>query len=173
MDDSIATPSDSNYQTAAGGASKFLADLPSRGLFSSTVHSSNLGGMRVYVCDHNTSPPENQLIKTNQTNILIRSLVLKKQKGESSSKNARGTAANESSSKRVAERGLDGRASAKRAMTNNQVGSRQEAGSKSQVPEKDIQFLTVERLRALLKEKGLSLKGKKGELIARLKGING
>ena len=36
-----------------------------------------------------------------------------------------------------------------------------DAGSKSQVPEKDIQFLTVERLRALLKEKGLSIKGKK------------
>ena len=30
--------------------------------------------------------PEGQLIKTNQQNILIRSLLLKKQKGESSSK---------------------------------------------------------------------------------------
>lgn len=34
-------------------------------------------------------------------------------------------------------------------------------GSRSRVPEKDFQSLTVERLRALLKEKGLSRNGKK------------
>ena len=37
-------------------------------------------------------------------------------------------------------------------------------GSKSRVSEKDFQSLTVERLRALLKEKGLSLKGKKASV---------
>lgn len=41
-----------------------------------------------------------QLIKTNQLNILIRSLVLKKQKGDSSSKDAKGISMNESSRKR-------------------------------------------------------------------------
>ncbi|XP_028552377.1 uncharacterized protein LOC110096453 isoform X2 [Dendrobium catenatum] len=65
-------------EMAAGGASKFLTNLPSRGLFSSAVLSSNLGSMRVYVCDHDTSPPEEQLIKTNATNILIRSLQINK-----------------------------------------------------------------------------------------------
>ncbi|XP_059657387.1 uncharacterized protein LOC132303948 [Cornus florida] len=169
MEGSSAPPSISNQQT--GGASKFLADLPSRGLFSSTVLSSNPGGMRVYICDHNTSPPEDQLIKTNQMNILIRSLMLKKQKGDSSSKDVKSLAANEASRKRVAERALDGRPSAKRAITNNQAGTRQE-GSKSRGPDKDFQSLTVERLRALLREKGLSLKGKKDELIARLRGTN-
>ncbi|CAK9170292.1 unnamed protein product [Ilex paraguariensis] len=173
MDGSSVPPSGSNNPTAGGGAAKFLADLPSCGLFSSTVLSSNPGGMRVYVCDHNTSPPENQLIKTNQTNILIRSLMLKKQKGDSNSKDVRGTAANESSRKRAAEKALDSRASAKRAITNNHAGSQPEAGSKSRVPEKDIQSLTVDRLRALLREKGLSLKGKKDELVARLRGVNG
>lgn len=34
-------------------------------------------------------------------------------------------------------------------------------GSKSRPHDKDFQSLTVERLRALLKEKGLSVKGKK------------
>ncbi|KAA8542128.1 hypothetical protein F0562_023280 [Nyssa sinensis] len=170
MDGSSAPPSDSN--PTAGGASKYIADLPSRGLFSSTFLSSNPGGMRVYICDHDTSPPEDQLIQTNQTNILIRSLMLKKQKGDSSSKDVKGIAANESSRKRPSERALDGRASAKRAITNTQVGIQQE-GSKSRAPDKNFQSLTVERLRALLKEKGLSVKGKKDELIARLRGANG
>ncbi|PSS07678.1 Nucleolin like [Actinidia chinensis var. chinensis] len=162
-------PVDSN--PTACGASKYLAGLPSRGLFSSTVIASNPGGMRVYICDHDTSPPDEQLIKTNQKNILIRSLMLKKQKGDSSSKDVKGTSPSEASRKRPAERALDGRASAKRATT-SQASSRQE-GSKSRVPEKDFQSLTVERLRALLKEKGLSMKGKKDELIARLRGGNG
>ncbi|KAL3512580.1 hypothetical protein ACH5RR_025297 [Cinchona calisaya] len=172
MEGSSPLPSDSNSQSspAAGdGAAKFLANLPSRGLFSSTVLTSNPGGMRVYICDHDTSPPEEQLIKTNQTNILIRSLMLKKQKGDSSSKDGKANSANESSRKRAGDRALDSRA--KRAMTSSQVASRQE-GSKSRLPEKDLQSLTVERIRALLKERGLSLKGRKDELIARLKGTN-
>ncbi|KVH98148.1 Ubiquitin ligase, Det1/DDB1-complexing [Cynara cardunculus var. scolymus] len=72
--DGSATPSKN-----PDGASKFLIDLPSKGLFSSSVISSNLGGMQVYVTDHDTSPPENQVIKTDQVNILIRSLLLKQQ----------------------------------------------------------------------------------------------
>ncbi|KAI5664896.1 hypothetical protein M9H77_24219 [Catharanthus roseus] len=160
-----------------GGASNFLANLPSRGLFSSTVLSSNPGGMRVYICDHETSPPEDQLIKTNQTNILIRSLMLKKQKGDSSSKDGKVIAGKESSRKRAAEKALDGRG--KRASTSTETVSRQD-GSKPHLggAQKDLQNLTVERLRALLREKGLSLRGRKAsiwhceqhdELIARLR----
>ncbi|KAI4336311.1 hypothetical protein L6164_014850 [Bauhinia variegata] len=163
MESSSAQPSDTN--PVSSGACQFLTNLPSRGLFSSTVITSNPGGMRVYICDHNTSPPDDQHIKTNQQNILIRSLTLRKQKSDSRSKD--GT---EVSRKRAAEKVLDGRASAKR--TNNQVNSRQE-GSSSQTSNRDFQSLTVERLRALLKAKGLSVKGKKDELIARLKGANG
>lgn len=114
--------------------------------------------------------PDDQLIKTNQTNILIRSLTLKKQKAESSSKDVKGSTASEASRKRClgscfilsssftmdiqatgvcffhvcildlldlihfilsftffrpGERALDGRASAKRAATDTQVGSPQ------------------------------------------------
>ncbi|KAM7480137.1 hypothetical protein LguiA_028350 [Lonicera macranthoides] len=163
----------SELNPTAAGASKFLSHLPSRGLFSSSiVPSSNPGRMRVYMCDHETSPPEDQLIKTNQMNILIRSLMLKKQKCESSSKDVKGTAINEGSRKRAAEIALVGKASAKRAMSNTQRGSRQD-GSKSCSSDKDFQCLKVERLRALLKEKGLSVRGKKGELIARLRSGNG
>lgn len=109
--------------------------------------------MRGYMCEHNTSPPENQVIKTNQTNILIRSLTIKK--------DGKATPSTEVSKKRAALP-MDGKS--KRAMTN----SRQE-GSSTRTPVKEFLGLTVERLRALLKDRGLSTKGKKDELIARLK----
>ncbi|KAL2482605.1 DET1- and DDB1-associated protein 1 [Forsythia ovata] len=50
------------------------------------------GGMRVYICDHDASPPEDQLITTNQMNILIRSFMLKNQKSVSCSKDGKATA---------------------------------------------------------------------------------
>ncbi|KAK4436863.1 hypothetical protein Salat_0020200 [Sesamum alatum] len=161
-------PFDASNPTAgsSGGASKFLANLPSRGLLSSTILSSNPGGMRVYICDHDTSPPEDQLIRTNQTNILIRSLMLKNQKGDT--KDGKGTSSNQGSRKRAAEKALD-KAAGKKAMSSSQLGASQEASSR--VLDKDLQSLTVDRLRALLKERGLSVKGKKDELIARLRGV--
>ncbi|KAL4364251.1 hypothetical protein GQ457_04G036110 [Hibiscus cannabinus] len=145
------------------GASELLFNLPSRGHLSSTVISSNLGGMRFYICEHDTSPPESQHIKTNQQNILIRSLMLNDKNGDSSSKDVK--AAAEGPRKRAAERVMDSRASAKKANT--------QEGSSSRAAEKDYNSLTVERLRALLRERGLSPKGKKDELIARLKCVNG
>ncbi|GLT75262.1 hypothetical protein SLA2020_469980 [Shorea laevis] len=154
-------PSDPNQRPS--GASKFLANLPSRGLFSSTVLSSNLGGMRVYICEHNTSPPEDQKIETNQQNILIRSLLLNGKKGDSSSKDVK--LASEDHRKRTVERAMDTRASAKKAKTNIS----QPEGSNGCAGEIYLRTLTVDRLRALLKEKGLSPKGKKDELIQRLK----
>ncbi|XP_023553647.1 uncharacterized protein LOC111811137 isoform X2 [Cucurbita pepo subsp. pepo] len=153
----------SSASSSAPGASKFLGDLPSHGYFSSTVPSSNPGSMRVYICLHDTSPPEDQEIKTNQQNILIRSLMLK----NSSSKDGKGVAAAESSRKRAGEKISDSRA--KRAV---QVRSTKGASS-SATPSKDLQSLTVERLRALLKAKGLSLKGRKDDLIARLRSVDG
>ncbi|XP_058093231.1 uncharacterized protein LOC131239512 isoform X2 [Magnolia sinica] len=149
------------------GASKYLANLPSRGLFSSTVLSSNPGGMRVYICDHDTSPPEEQLIKTNQTNILIRSLTLKKQKTDCSPKDVKAKyTAEGTKGKRSAERTADGRVSAKRANMTNASGLPREGSS---ISPSEFQCLTVERLRSLLKERGLPTKGKKDELITRLK----
>uniref|UniRef100_A0A6N2MVL2 DET1- and DDB1-associated protein 1 domain-containing protein n=1 Tax=Salix viminalis TaxID=40686 RepID=A0A6N2MVL2_SALVM len=149
METSSSHPSDSNPKAA--GASRFLANLPSRGFLSSAVSSSNLGGMRVYICEHDTSPPEGQQIRTNQTNILIRSLQLNKQKGDSSSKDVKGVAASEGSRKRGAEKALNSRASAKRG--NNQIGSLQDE-SDTLTSDKEYYSLTVERLRALLKERG-------------------
>ncbi|KAK4752996.1 hypothetical protein SAY87_021794 [Trapa incisa] len=148
-------------------ASKLLANLPSRGLLSSAAISSNPGGMRVYMCDHDTAPPEGQLIKTNQQNILIRALTLRKQRGETSSKNAKGVTSGEGSSrKRASERLLDNGGSAKRPSSH--ASSRQD-GSNANIADQDLHILTVERLRALLRERGLSQRGKKDELITRLK----
>ncbi|XP_039042393.1 uncharacterized protein LOC120181297 isoform X2 [Hibiscus syriacus] len=150
-----------HFDKPSSGASKFLFNLPSCGHLSSTVISSNLGGMRVYICENDTSPPESQLIKTNQQNILIRSLTLNDKNGDSCSKVMK--AAAEGPRKRAAERVMDSRISAKKANTRE--------GSSSRAAE-EYHSLTVERLRALLRERGLSPKGKKDELIARLKCVN-
>ncbi|XP_050377510.1 uncharacterized protein LOC126794776 [Argentina anserina] len=161
-------PSDSN--PTASGASISLQNLPSRGLFSAPVLSLNPGRMRVCVCEYETSLPEDEHIKTNQQNILIRSLKLKKQKEkvDSSSKDMKVAGAAEGLRKRVAERGLDHRAPAKKATMQPRLEE-----SSSQAANRDFQGLTVERLRALLKAKGLSVKGKKDELIARLRSSSG
>ncbi|CAM9002175.1 unnamed protein product [Rhodiola kirilowii] len=155
---STSTPSGTNSPLSE--APKLLVNLPSRGFFSSHVISSNLGGLRVYMCDRDTAPPDEQLITTNQTNILIRSLTLKKKKADSKSPSR------ENSKKRASETALDGRS--KRAVTNKQSSTRHEA-LKSSASVKEYHNLTVERLRALLKERGLSVKGKKDELITRLR----
>ncbi|KAI3885266.1 hypothetical protein MKW98_002658 [Papaver atlanticum] len=160
-----------------GTASDYLTNLPSRGLLSSTVLSSNLGGMRVYICEHDTSPPEDQVIKTNQTNILIRSLTLKNQKNNKpktpSVKDTKSTTGNVKG-KRVAESAAEGNAPAKRANLSISTGNPKPAeGSRTRSTtssSKDsYQTMTVERLRTLLKERGLMVKGKKDELIARLR----
>ncbi|KAJ6800151.1 uncharacterized protein M6B38_205065 [Iris pallida] len=211
----------------AGRASSLLANLPSRGLLSSTVLSSNLGGIRVYVCDHDTSPPEEQLIKTNTTNILIRALQINKQKSD-----AKDAASKGNKGKRSAGRSLESRTPAKRANTGGASSSTRLyfgislclvfkssfvfvgvlsswtnrsyyqlhwvpdhvyipliyifgllyysifrsknyfsdlEGSSSRFSEKTLQAMTVERLRGLLKERGLSPKGKKDELVSRLR----
>ncbi|KAG6410606.1 hypothetical protein SASPL_128668 [Salvia splendens] len=123
-----------------GGASKFLANLPSRGNFSSTVLSSCLAN--------------NQVIRTNQTNILIRSLMLMKQKGDSGSKDGKGAGSSQGSRKRAAEKSLDGKDVGKKAMFSTQHGSSQE-----------LQSLTVDKLRALLRDKGLSATGRKARRV--------
>lgn len=160
-----ARPAAGASDRTVAGASKYLANLPSHGLFAAVT--SNPGGMRVYVCDHDTSPPDDQVIKTNTTNILIRALQLNKQRSEEV--NAK-TAAVSIRGKRSAFRLYDGRNPAKRANTGSASGTSGQEGSSIGVPEKALHSLTVERLRALLKERGLSLRGKKDELIARLKG---
>ncbi|OAY64987.1 hypothetical protein ACMD2_17695 [Ananas comosus] len=141
----------------AEGAAKFLVGLPSRGNFSSTIPSSNLGGIRVYVCEHDTDPPEGQIVKTDTTNILIRSLQISKQKSEANDAKA----AERGKGKRSGARNSDGRSPAKRANTGAAVASSRQGGFSEQT----LQSMTVERLRALLKEKGLSTRGKKARTL--------
>ncbi|KAL7099246.1 hypothetical protein ACP275_09G071300 [Erythranthe tilingii] len=116
------SPSDSTDTAAdsTDGPSKFLADLPSRGFFSSAVVSSNPGEMPVYICDHDTSPPDDQIIKTNQTHILVRSLMLKNQKDDSGSNDAKVAPVNQVSRKRPAEKPLD-KAEGKKPMSRAQL----------------------------------------------------
>eukprot|EP01018_Ginkgo_biloba_P024608 Gb_37457 [translate_table: standard] len=152
-------------------AGQYLVDLPSRGFFGSSVFpSSNPDGLRVYVCDHDTAPPEDQVIKTDSTNILIRSLTLKKAKADAKPRdNKRKTLVENGKGKRPAEKPLDDKLTVKRANSSGITVSSKKEGSSSRLPDRELQNCTVDKLRALLKERGLPTKGKKDELIARLK----
>ncbi|KAL8042579.1 hypothetical protein ABFX02_09G062100 [Erythranthe guttata] len=121
-DSTVSSPPDATDTAAdsTDGPSKFLADLPSRGFFSSPVVSSNPEEMPVYICDHDTSPPDDQLIKTNQTHILVRSLMLKNQKDDPGSKDAKVAPVNQVSRKRPAEKPLD-KAEGKKPMSRAQL----------------------------------------------------
>lgn len=158
-------------KSGEGGAAKFLAGMPSRGNFSSSSVSSNLGGFRVYVCEHSTEPPEGQVIKTDSTNILIRHLQLK-QKGEAKDADSR-TPGENTRGKRSAARSLDVNNSAKRANLGTNSGSSAYEETISGFSQHTLQSFTVERLRALLRQGGLSTKGKKDELITRLRESQG
>lgn len=162
-----------NGVVSGAGAGHLLLDLPSRGYFSSSTASAALSapvGLRLYVCDHETSPPDEQIIKTDPTNILIRSLTIKKAKGDLKAKEKPKSGADSSKGKRPAERATDDKSLAKRANTGSGTSSsRKEGGGASSLSEKDIQGCTVEKLRSMLKERNLPRTGKKEELIARLK----
>lgn len=158
-----------NGFVAGVGAEQSLRDLPSRGYFCSPVSSLNPVALRVYVCDHDTSPPDNQFIQTDPTNILIRSLTLKKAKGDSKDKERIKSATDSNKGKRPAERVAEDKIVAKRVNMGSGASSSRKEGGLGSLSDKDIQGYTVEKLRLLLKERNLPRTGKKEELIARLK----
>uniref|UniRef100_A0ACD6AMK0 Uncharacterized protein n=2 Tax=Avena sativa TaxID=4498 RepID=A0ACD6AMK0_AVESA len=145
-------------------AAKFLAGLPSRGNFSSSSISSSLGGLRVYVCEHDTDPPEGQVIETDTTNILIRHLQLKKKESEAKDTGSR-IPGESSKGKRSAARSLDVQNSSKKPNLGNSSAEEAISGFSQHT----LQSFTVERLRALLRQRGFTAKGKKDELITRLR----
>ncbi|XP_074572061.1 protein LOWER TEMPERATURE 1-like [Curcuma longa] len=148
----------------AGAASKHLFGLPSRGFFSSPVLSSNPGGMRVYVCERETAPPEGQVIETDTTNILIRALQI------NNLKNATFKSSTDGCTSKRSFRTSEGRVSPKKMKNNSMSITSHQGSSSTEFSEKTLQTMTVETLRTLLKDRGFSPKGRKDELIARLKG---
>lgn len=105
------------------------------------------------------------MIETDTTNILIRHLQLKKK--ESEAKDSR-TPGENGKGKRSAARSLDGQHSSKKPnLSTSGLPSSEEAISG--FSQHTLQSFTVERLRALLRQRGLPTKGKKDELITRLR----
>lgn len=141
----------------------FLEGLPVRGnLTEGAVCLSKR--VPTYVCDHDTSAPAHQVITTDTTNILIRSLRIKRGKEEGSKQDRAGNG------KRTADSPLDNLARPQKRA----AGKGKEEEPKGQkMSEKELEALTVDKLKALLKEKGCTVKGKKEELLARVKKLMG
>ncbi|MQL79792.1 hypothetical protein Taro_012248 [Colocasia esculenta] len=89
---------------------------------------------------------EEQLIKTNSTNILIRSLQLNKQRSDAKEGKAKATAES-NRSKRVAERTLEGRSSAKKANVASGSASTGQDGSRLVPSDKELQDELISRLK--------------------------
>ncbi|CAL4892402.1 unnamed protein product [Urochloa decumbens] len=155
-------------KSSEGRTSSLLAGLPSRGNFTESDIASSMGGLKVYICLHDTTPPEGQVVKTDTNNILIRALQLNKHKSEA--KDVSCKTPGESSR---GKRNLDGKNPSKRPNIGSSAGSSAHEESSSGFSELTLQSFTVEKLRSLLKERGLSPKGKKDELIARLREASG
>ncbi|KAG2629117.1 uncharacterized protein LOC120699396 isoform X2 [Panicum virgatum] len=151
-----------------GRTSSLLAGLPSTGNFTESNIASSMGGLKVYICLHDTAPPEGQVVKTDTNNILIRALQLNKHKSEAKDASCK-TPGESSRGKRNAARNLDGKNPSKRPNIGSAGGSSAHEEPSSGFSELLLQSFTVEKLRSLLKERGLSPKGKKDELIARLR----
>ncbi|CAL5093759.1 unnamed protein product [Urochloa decumbens] len=159
-------------KSSEGRTSSLLAGLPSRGNFTESDIASSMGGLKVYICLHDTTPPEGQVVKTDTNNILIRALQLNKHKSEAKDVSCK-TPGESSRGKRNAARNLDGKNPSKRPNIGSSAGSSAHEESSSGFSELMLQSFTVEKLRSLLKERGLSPKGKKDELIARLREASG
>ncbi|CAN6333841.1 unnamed protein product [Urochloa humidicola] len=155
-----------------GRTSSLLAGLPCRGNFTESDIASSMGGLKVYICLHDTAPPEGQVVKTDTDNILIRALQLNKHKSEAKDVSCK-TLGESSRGKRNAARNLDGKNPSKRPNIGSSAGSSAHEESSPSFSELTLQSFTVEKLRSLLKERGLSPKGKKDELIARLREASG
>ncbi|KAL6623167.1 hypothetical protein ACP70R_033046 [Stipagrostis hirtigluma subsp. patula] len=145
---------------AEGRTASLLAGLPSRGNSTEIDISSSMGGLKVYLCLHDTAPPEGQVVKTDTNNILIRALQLNKQKSEGRDVSCK-TPGETSRGKRSAARNLDGKNPSKRPNTGSSAGSAAHEERSPCLSEQTLQSFTVEKLRSLLKERGLSPKGKK------------
>ncbi|UPR04559.1 hypothetical protein HOP50_16g79010 [Chloropicon primus] len=78
---------DKEKETSLGSCPE--EDLEACGGVGGVVH----GRFRRYVCDHNTKPPGDQTIKSESQPILIRSLLLRKGKGQQKKRKAGGSPA--------------------------------------------------------------------------------
>mmetsp|Transcript_22230 Transcript_22230/g.37140 ORF Transcript_22230/g.37140 Transcript_22230/m.37140 type:complete len:177 (+) Transcript_22230:282-812(+) len=156
-----------------------LDGLPSRGYFTSgNGNFLRVGAQRMptYVCEHDTAPPEHQVITTDPTNILIRDLLHKKHKEERQKGKSESDSKGKSESDPKGKRPADGTISPepKRLFTNASAvasgsGQRGTSSSKnSSFTEVELNEMTVDKLKALLRDKGQVTKGKKEELIHRV-----
>mmetsp|Transcript_4763 Transcript_4763/g.13238 ORF Transcript_4763/g.13238 Transcript_4763/m.13238 type:complete len:84 (+) Transcript_4763:497-748(+) len=64
-------------------AGLLLEDLPSRGKIpsSTALRLSFSKTPTTYICDHDTEPPEGQVVQQDHTNVIVRALQLKKDGG--------------------------------------------------------------------------------------------
>lgn len=132
--------------------SGLLDNLPSRGLCSAPRPALH-GAPRVYVPVHDTAPPADQVVRTDATSLLIRSLTQHREREE----RARKAGAPAAGDKRGGD-GATGAPAAKRPAVELPSEPLTAAA---------IRAFTVPQLKAALQRKGLPVSGKKARPPAR------
>ncbi|KAG7669385.1 hypothetical protein Ndes2526B_g05704 [Nannochloris sp. 'desiccata'] len=156
----------------------FLKNLPSRGLLTSVQPGSAFVSAPVpYIAAHNTAPPPDQVVKTDPTSLLIKSLQSRKAKEDGMKKKTTRQPADKG--KRPAEGAADGEGSkpAKKGTGASDAGPSNapaQAGPSTLPPaetEYTIELLskkTIKDLQAILKAWSIPISGKKDDLVHRI-----
>ena len=154
-----------------------LANLPVRGDFFTRYErgTPTMVEPPAYVCDHDTEPPQHQVIGSDKTNVLIRFLTLKKNKEErakdaaAKGKKAVSGHANDKG-KRPADALDEPDRPNKRPAFESYVETARRARDLASEPYTlaELQSKKMEELRDILKNKNQPLKGRKDELIQRI-----
>eukprot|EP00887_Chlorella_sp_A99_P001386 scaffold8.g1386.t1 len=156
-----------------------LEGLPSRGTLVSIQPGAVFSAPPApYIADHDTAPPVHQVVRSDPTSLLIRTLHTKKAKEEAKRKQAKAA----DKGKRPADDGEGGR-SAKRPAHDAAGPSGGGAGPSGAGPgtaaglppptqthytKLGLQSKTIKELQAILKSWNLAVSGKKDDLIARI-----
>ena len=145
-----------------------------RGLLTEIQRGAGFSSAPIpYIADHDTAPPESQIVKTDPSSLLIRSLQIRKAR-EEGSKKAKRPFATDKGKRPANEIPAQDQNTAKQVKQNSKnVG---EAGPSSSVPAPSrgyftklgLQAKTIKDLQAILRNWSLTTSGRKEDLIQRI-----
>eukprot|EP00873_Tetraselmis_striata_P035920 jgi/Tetstr1/456184/TSEL_042952.t1 len=146
-----------------------LDDLPCRGNFVKPVSGACFGSPPpVYICDHDTAPPEGQVVTQDHTNVVIRALQLK-DGGRAGKGKGKEAADPGNKGKRASHAGGSNPAGKRPCLGAGASGSRQPRSSPRRTySSRELQAMSLKDLAALLGEYGEAPKARKSDVIKQI-----
>eukprot|EP00890_Picochlorum_soloecismus_P006816 jgi/Picsp_1/95/NSC_00095-R1_sap domain-containing protein len=149
-----------------------LVNLPSRGLLTGVQAGAVFySAPASYIAMHDTSPPSSQVVKTDPSSLLIKSLQARKGKKAVAKRDAKGKrSAEQDASGRVVTKksAVEGSASGSRPSAGGQEQQQGDEGAGQQRNRSELEAKTVKELQSILQSMNLPVSGRKGALVDRL-----